>query len=1159
MGTWGGSRPGAGRKKAAKLKLVSSSDTVPAEPKQPRSNLFDSRAAARIIAQSRELARARARSPEMNPFQLPQFPPRAVPPQKLRMAMDENLGWAGVQWAGAALGAIGGEGLLFLGYPYLSELAQRPEYRVISETIADDATRKWLDFEVTGDDEKAADEQKAKADKEAGASDKLPEAMMGAGPGGERQRKPMADPDERADKIKAAGKTDKVKALKDELVRLNARDEFYKLAVQDGFFGRSHLFIDTGVDIDSAGEDELRAPIGDGRDDVSRGKIGKGDLRGLRTIEAVWTYPTTYNAINPLRPDWYNPQVWYVMGKEIHASRLPVFIGHPVPDLLKPAYSFGGLSLSQMAKPYVDIWLKTRQSVGDLIHSFSVMVLMTDMQTILQPGGGAAGVLSRVDTFNALRDNMGTYVLNKATEDFKNVSASLSGLHELQAQAQEHMASVSRIPLVKLTGISPSGLNASSEGEIRAYYDTIAAYQNRFFRPNLTRIINFAQLSLWGEIDPEITFEFEPLWEMSQKEKSEKEKDDATRDQTYVDMGAFAPAEIRKIKIDDPTLPYAGLEPDDVPDLKEEEEEGLEPEGGRPDPNLTGPGPGGGGNGGGEGGGQDAAIIPFPASDVDPFAADDGEFKESDHPRAPDGKFGSGSGSSGGATDLTKQEKQAVNYYSGAGNYQINAALRGEETPTKETKQAILELESAIKKSSLDKAVTGFRMVSPAVRDALTKKIGGLIQDQGFMSVSDGGVIKEEGATTKIQVVLPKGAEALRLGDLSQFKDENEILVQHGAKFKVDTARNNSGDGPAHVLRLTLQVSERARQEPDPIDEESKPAFPMSKEKPEYAHAVVKRLIDDAKGLGMKPKQFVVDKIPADKLRATQGELKPFGEEGAEGEGDAPFPGFEDKPVILRSGGQYHVLDGHNRISALVRAGKPVSAYVFDDVDLDKSELDGIRKKTGANDSAFKEEDHDRAPDGKFGSGSGGGASSAAVAPQDGAKRTDGSEIPIHGKGPAVTAVKSYLATLPRSHLDKFSGSIKVSTEKIGDFAGDSEGVGLYDLHSRSITIAAGIKNQDQVVRHEMGHALDHSIKINGLPPSAVFRKAAMEDAARLTPKEAERAAYWLKSRSEVFAELYSLAYSPPESGAKFFGGMSRARASAVFAGALEQIKGGLP
>jgi hypothetical protein len=84
--------------------------------------------------------------------------------------------------------------------------------------------------------------------------------------------------------------------------------------------------------------------------------------------------------------------------------------------------------------------------------------------------------------FNMLRDNQGTFVVNKNTEDFKNVSASLAGLHELQAQAQEHMASVSRIPLVKFTGIQPAGLNASSEGEIEVYDDTIAAYQKPVLR-----------------------------------------------------------------------------------------------------------------------------------------------------------------------------------------------------------------------------------------------------------------------------------------------------------------------------------------------------------------------------------------------------------------------------------------------------------------------------------------------------------------------------------------------------------------------------------------------------------------------------------------------------------------------------------------------------
>ncbi len=528
---------------------------IAAQPKQ-RTTVYSPDAIAQVLEASREHAKRQGRLPEHNPFKLPEFPPRAMPPSQHRMAMDESLSWASTQWAGGVFANVAGEGLLFLGYPYLSELAQRPEYRVISETIADDATRKWIDFEITGN----KDDDKRRAEKD---------------PEGERERK--ADPDERKKRVQQSGKMDKVKELKDDQLRLEVRDRFYANARDDGFFGRTHLYMNFGEDVDGNPE-ELITPIGDGRDGTSRGKIALGSLKRLQVIEPVWAYPTTYNAINPLKEDWYNPQVWYVMGKQIHRSRLPMFVGHPVPDMLKPAYSFGGLSMSQMAKPYVDIWLTTRQSVADLIHSFSVMVLMTDLETILQPGSAGA-LLARVALFNSLRDNQGTFVLNKATEDFKNVSASLAGLHELQAQAQEHMSSVSRIPLVKLTGISPSGLNASSEGEITVYYDTIAAYQNRFFGPNLTRLINFEQLSLWGEIDPEITHVFEPLHEMTEKEKGEMQKQDADRDSVYVDMEALSNEEVRKRIINDPELPYADLDPEDVPELREEEEGGLIPEG----------------------------------------------------------------------------------------------------------------------------------------------------------------------------------------------------------------------------------------------------------------------------------------------------------------------------------------------------------------------------------------------------------------------------------------------------------------------------------------------------------------------------------------------------------------------------------------------------
>lgn len=62
-------------------------------------------------------------------------------------------------------------------------------------------------------------------------------------------------------------------------------------------------------------------------------------------------------------------------------------ISRPVPDMLKPAYNFGGLSLVQIAEPYVNNWLRTRDSVGDMLHSFSLSGIMTDMSQALTGKG----------------------------------------------------------------------------------------------------------------------------------------------------------------------------------------------------------------------------------------------------------------------------------------------------------------------------------------------------------------------------------------------------------------------------------------------------------------------------------------------------------------------------------------------------------------------------------------------------------------------------------------------------------------------------------------------------------------------------------------------------------------------------------------------------
>ena len=500
---------------------------------------------------------------------------------KKRLAMDSNGGLVSSNniaiqaWqAGGLLGNVASEGLLFLGYPYLSELAQRPEFRLFGEIRAEEMTRKWTQHRGT-DDESTKEKDKPKARNQDDEDAAGRRQATGA----------KARTDSKNKEIEA-----KIKELKDLEDELKVRDWFKAAAAQDSFFGISHLFVDTkGTDVTNQQDPELKSNLGNGRDGASRAKLKgtKGFLKGFRTIEPIWVYPTTYNAQNPLIPSWYDPQVWYVMGTEIHKSRLLSFIGRPVPDILKPAYAFGGLSMTQMAQPYVDIWLRTRESVGEIIHAFSVMVLKTDLATTTMPGGSGGGsgdVLARLALFLLLRDNQGVFAIDKNKEDFANVSAPISGLDELQAQAQEHLCSVARIPLVKYTGINPKGLNATSEGEMRAFNDTIHGSQEHLYRAHLTTVYDLMQYHLWGARDPDITYDFLPLQELTPKEKAEVQKLQAETSAIYIDSGQISQEEGRTRIANDKESGYDSIDPEDVPDLLTEEEEGLEPEGGRPQP-----------------------------------------------------------------------------------------------------------------------------------------------------------------------------------------------------------------------------------------------------------------------------------------------------------------------------------------------------------------------------------------------------------------------------------------------------------------------------------------------------------------------------------------------------------------------------------------------
>src|SRR5271166_5773668 len=333
-----------------------------------------------------------------NPFQLSKQL-TALHPPGVGMAMDDGAytslsGFS--NWSYNNFASMAAEGQIFLGYPTLAAMGQRNENAVAVTTIADDMTRKWIRLKG-----------------QAGLA-----------------------------------KQDRIDEINDKFDAIALQANMKVWLIQAFQFGRGHLYLDTG---DTDDREELKTDLGFGaRSATSALKMPGKELLAVRPVEPVWVSPHDYETSNPLKPNWYKPAAWHVMSNQIHASRLVTVIPFPVSDLFKPAYSFGGMPMLQMGRPYVENWLNTRQAVADIVRGYSIFVLKTNMQSVLT-GAEDSDLIKRVAMFNKYRNkggNEGAFLIDKDTEDFGNVSANLSGIDALQAAAQEHMAAAWRIPLV---------------------------------------------------------------------------------------------------------------------------------------------------------------------------------------------------------------------------------------------------------------------------------------------------------------------------------------------------------------------------------------------------------------------------------------------------------------------------------------------------------------------------------------------------------------------------------------------------------------------------------------------------------------------------------------------------------------------------------------
>ncbi|MCI8921978.1 MAG: DUF1073 domain-containing protein [Acutalibacter sp.] len=112
---------------------------------------------------------------------------------------------------------------------------------------------------------------------------------------------------------------------------------------------------------------------------------------------------------------------------------------------------------------------------------------------------------------SVLRSNFGMQLVNKG-DKITNTQYSFAGLQEVYDSMCLDLSGASRIPVTKLFGRSPAGMDATGESDMQNYYDYVDTLREAKLRPVLEKVFPVLCMSVWGAVPEGVSFTFPSLW-----------------------------------------------------------------------------------------------------------------------------------------------------------------------------------------------------------------------------------------------------------------------------------------------------------------------------------------------------------------------------------------------------------------------------------------------------------------------------------------------------------------------------------------------------------------------------------------------------------------------------------------------------------------------
>lgn len=289
--------------------------------------------------------------------------------------------------------------------------------------------------------------------------------------------------------------------------------------------------------------------IGDGATDprlpLDVTTIAKGGLRYLHVFSR-WDLATCDFVRDLGSRDFGLPERYRIQSAEladpsveIHRSRFVIFDGYDVPRLAREANQGWGASVFQAIRTALVHAAASAANAAAMTEEAKLDVITKQgLTNSLADPEGERRLINRFVVAGQMKSIINTLLLD-ADETFDRKQLSFAGLPELIATHLEILAGVADIPVTKLLGTAPKGMNATGESDTRNYYDSIRAKQTTRLGPTLRPLDEALIRHTLGRRPRGIAYEWAPLWQPTPAELADIADKRAKVDKVYAAMGLF--------------------------------------------------------------------------------------------------------------------------------------------------------------------------------------------------------------------------------------------------------------------------------------------------------------------------------------------------------------------------------------------------------------------------------------------------------------------------------------------------------------------------------------------------------------------------------------------------------------------------------------------